>query len=158
MKRLILIIFLIVLTGCGVFNLDGFIIPDDPEFLTVVESLDTPVRICQYMQENFTYKLYRYAAFSPYMLWKTQKGDCNDFSTFAVFCADWHGYKTCQIRIFFKDSLMRHSLGVFVENGKYTYSSNRTYHPINVDTFEEIVSDCINKYGGELSYFEVSNG
>ena len=52
---------------------------------------------------------------------------------------------------------MGHYLGVFVENGKYNYSSNKAYHPICVDTFEEIVSDYINKYGGDLSYFKVIN-
>ena len=154
--KIFLLILTIFLTGCGVFNLNGFIMPDDTEFLTVVESLDTPVKICEYMKENFTYKTHIFYSPDPYTLWLTQEGDCNDFSTFAVFIADWHGYETYQIDISFKNTLMRHYLGVFVEN-KYNYSSNKAYHPISVDSFEEIVSDYINEYGGELKSFKVVN-
>jgi len=157
MRKLFILILIIFLTGCGVFNLNGFIMPNDTEFLTVVESLDTPVKICKYMEDNFTYKIHKLYAPDPYVLWKLREGDCNDFSTFAVFIADWHGYKTYQIFVIFKNTLMGHYLGVFVENGKYNYSSNKAYHSISVDTFKEIVSDYINKYGGDLSYFKVIN-
>ena len=156
MRKLILILILTVfLSGCGVFNLNGFIMPDDMEFLAVVESLDTPKKICQYMK-NFTFKYHTFYAPSPYTLWKIREGDCNDFSTFAVFIADYHGYETYQIIVRFKGTLVAHYLGVFVEDG-YTYSSNQTYHPINVNTFEEIVSDYIRNYGGELLNFKVVN-
>ncbi|MCK4321992.1 hypothetical protein KAX08_05710 [candidate division WOR-3 bacterium] len=157
MKKLVLILILTVfLSGCGIFNLNNFVMPDDMEFLAIVESLDTPQKICQYMQENFTYEYHTFYAPSPYILWKIREGDCNDFSTFAVFIADYHGYETYQIMIRFKGTLIGHYLGVFVENG-YNYSNNRLYHPINVNTFEEVVSDYLNVYGGELNYFKVVN-
>ena len=44
--------------------------PDDLEFLEVVESLDTPEKICGYMKENFTYKLHPFYAPDPYTFWK----------------------------------------------------------------------------------------
>ncbi|HUV84524.1 MAG TPA: hypothetical protein VMV86_02385 [Methanosarcinales archaeon] len=157
MKKLLILILITFLTGCGVFNLGGFVMPDDSEFLAVVESLNTPEKICEYMEENFIYKIHRFYAPDPYTLWKLGEGDCNDFSTFAVFIADWHGYETYQIFIIFKNTLMGHYLGVFVENEKYNYSSNKEYHPISVNTFEEIVSDYINKCGKELFYFKVVN-
>ena len=157
MKKLILILILTVfLSGCGIFNLNNFVMPDDIDFINIVESLDTPQKICNYMQENFTYKYHTFYAPSPYILWKIREGDCNDFSTFAVFIADYHRYETYQIMIRFKGTLIGHYLGVFVEDG-YNYSNNRLYHPINVNTFEEVVSDYLNVYGGELNYFKVVN-
>jgi len=155
--KILVVFILVILTGCGTFNLSGFIMPDDSEFLSMVEDLDTPEKICGYMEENFTYKYHGFYAPDPYTLWKLKEGDCNDFATFAVFIADWHGYETYQIQIFFKNNLMYHYLGVFVEDEKYNYSNNKAYHPIGVNTFEEIVSDYINEYGGELNYFKVVN-
>ena len=54
MKKIIsLIIVLIFLTGCsGLYNLNNFVLPDDSEFLVLIEELDTPQRICQYMIDN----------------------------------------------------------------------------------------------------------
>jgi len=139
-KIFILILLTIFLSGCGTFNLNGFIIPDDMKFLTVVESLDTPEKICDYMKENFTFKTHCLYAPDPYTFWKSKEGDCNDFATFATFVAHYHGYETYQILIYFKGTLLGHALGVFVEDSKYTYSNNKAYCPINVDTFKEVVS------------------
>jgi len=142
MKKLLLIMSLIMcltMSGCGLFNLNGFIMPDDLEFLAVVESLDTPEKICDYMKENFTYKTHYLYAPDPFTFWKLREGDCNDFADFARFVANYHGYETYQILISFKNTLLQHVLGVFVENDKYTYSNNTAYKPINVDTFKEVV-------------------
>ena len=53
MKKIILIIIvLILLTGCNeIYNLSNFILPDDAEFLALVEELDTPYKIGQYMKK-----------------------------------------------------------------------------------------------------------
>ena len=56
MKKTILIVSLImslIVSGCGLFNLSGFVIPDDTEFITVIENLNTPEKISDYMVENF---------------------------------------------------------------------------------------------------------
>jgi len=140
-KVIILILFTILLTGCGTFNLDGFVMPDDLEFLAVVESLDTPEKICTYMKENFKW-VSHFSAYSPYQMWlantKTKAGDCNDFSAFAVWVAHYHGYEVYQIRV--KLSLFRyHLLGVFVEGGFYTSSSNMFYYPWLCNSFGDVV-------------------
>jgi len=140
MKRLfVLILLTIFLSGCGIFNLNGFIMPDDLEFLVVVESLDTPEKICDYMKENFTYKEHLFYAPDPYTFWQLKEGDCNDFADFARFVANYHRYETYQILISFKNTLLQHALGVFVENDKYTYSNNKAYKPIYADTFKEVI-------------------
>ena len=127
--------------------------PDNLEFLAVVESLDTPEKIGNYMKENFTYKRHYFYAPSPYMLWKLREGDCNDFTTFGIFVANYHGYITYQINIWLERIKDTHYLGVYIENNKYTYSSNMAYYPIYVDTFEEVVRD----WEGNQSKYQVKS-
>jgi len=74
MKIIILLLTLILLSGC-VYNLNLFTLPDDIEFLAVVESLNTPYKISEYMVIHFTYKLSPFIAKTPYELWKIGEGD-----------------------------------------------------------------------------------
>lgn len=140
MKRIFtLSIIVLLLSGCGLYNLSNFTLPNDLEFLAVVNELDTPEKICSYMEENFTYEYHSLYAFDPYILWKIKKGDCNDFATFGTFIANHHGYEVYQVFIYFKKTLVSHIIAVYVENGKYNYSSNTQYLPINFSTFKEVV-------------------
>jgi len=141
MKKVILsIIILIFLTGCsGLYNLNNFILPDDMGFLCLIRQLDNPEKIGNYMMENFTFEKHD-SLLTPYQLYKTKKGDCDDFAIFAIFVADYNNYETYQIAIILENGV-GHFLGVYVENYKYTYSNNRHYCPINVLTFKEIVSN-----------------
>lgn len=157
MKKFILfLIFIIFLSGCSFLNLNDFVLPNDIEFINTIENLDTPEKICNYMKDNFTYKPNAIYNLDPYDLWLSQKGDCNDFATFAIFVANYHNYITCQISIHFKRTFMTHVLAVYLENNKYTYSNNKAYYPINVSTFKEIVEHYFNfpiEY--ELDYYKV---
>ena len=142
MKIIVILILLVVtLSGCGTFNLSGWIMPGDLEFLAVIENLDTPEKICNYMKENFTYKEHPFYAPDPYTTWQIKEGDCNDLAIFAIFIANYHGYKVYQIHIHFKGTFIKHFLAVYIENGKYTYSNIKAYCPICADTFEEVISD-----------------
>ena len=142
MKKLLLIITLsLLLSGCGIFNLNGFIVPDDLEFLAVIENLRTPQEISDYMMRNFTYELHSLYAPDPYTLWLTKKGDCNDFSSFSTWVADYHGYETWQIQIFYLiDPLWRHWIAIYKEDNLYNFTDNQYYFPINVTSFREIVN------------------
>lgn len=137
MKKILMATLLIVtlLTiGCGILNLSGFITPDDPEFLAVVQSLGTPQKIANYMGDNFKYKA-QINTLNPYMLWKIKKGDCNDFATFGLFVANFHGYKTYQILISYGKS--SHMVAVYIED-RMSYTDNWIYN-YGHDTFREIV-------------------
>jgi len=147
MKKIILIsIILIFLTGCGMYNLNNFVVPDDSEFLSLIEELDTPKEICQYMLDNFEIEEHPFNVLTPYQLYKNKAGDCNDFSSFAVFMADYHGYETYQILIKFYPYVfgysVGHTIGVFKEEGGYSISEGRYYiggFGRYKDTFNEIV-------------------
>ena len=157
MKKIILFLILIIfLSGCGIYHLSNFTLPDDTEFLALIEELDTPEKIVAYMMINFTYEWHNLYAPDPYTLWKTKKGDCNDFSTFATFVANYHNYTTYQIHIYFKGTSISHMLVVYLENDKYTYSNGQIYHPINVSTFKEVVEHYFKSpIEYELNYYKI---
>ena len=126
MKKIILFLILIILlSGCS-----DIVLPNDIEFINTIKTLDTPENICNFMQDNFTFKDNFYNAPDPYNLWLIKEGDCDDMSTFATFVANYHGYTTYQIHLYFEGACICHSLAVYLENGKYTYSSNQYYYPI----------------------------
>ena len=98
------------------------------------------------MQANFTYELHAIYAPDPYTLWKTKKGDCNDFSTFGVFIAHWHGYETYQIEIYYSGTIKKHWIAVYTEDDGLSFTDNQYYfnnYGYFFDTFREIVEfDC----------------
>jgi len=154
MKKLLilLMIFTLFLSGCGLFNLDGWLVPDDEEFLAVVESLDTPEKIGNYMLENFEYKSNNFLL-TPYQLYKSKVGNCDDFSNFAVFIANHHGYETNQILIEFPLYIYNsqyHMIGVFKEGNYYNIFENTLYIECFCENFKEIMNFYL--YHGWLSY------
>lgn len=133
MKKIILMILvLIFLTGCGgLYNLSNFALPDDLDFLALINELDTPEKICQYMLDNFETEEHPYNTLTPYQLYENKAGDCSDFSLFAVFIANYHGYETYQILVIFYHHVfgyaMGHTIGVFKEEGSYSISEGKYY-------------------------------
>lgn len=153
MKKIVLLILIVILlTGCvggmeiGWYDISNFVLPDDYEFLALIEKLSMPFWIAQYMQDNFEYEYCIYAK-SPYQLWKTKIGDCNDFSLFGTFIAHYNGWDTWQIRIICDD--FNHWLGVYRTEKEilytynetlYTYTSNQYYGGYIQKDFESIVN------------------
>ena len=138
MKKLILLIVILTLSlsGC-IFDLDNWVTPDDAEFLALVQELDTPEKIGDYMTENFTYKIHDFYTLDPYELWQIKKGDCDDFSAFGVFIADYHGYEIYQIKIY-DNTLFTHYVAVYNENIWYSITDCQDYY-FGFDDFREIV-------------------
>ena len=159
MKYIIIIILfvaLITLTGCGVFNLGGFVMPDDLEFIAIIQSLDTAKKIGTYMDENFTYKANLFSAVSPYKLWKTGLGDCNDFACFGRLCGDYNDIPVYEIVI--RDgSLYLHHVCVYEEylwNKKYSFTDNTKYYS-GYNTFREVVFRSAGNVGIEWTSYTV---
>jgi len=154
MKRLILIVLiiclcvfvLVCLIGCvpdapDLYNMNDFILPNDMAFINVVKELQSARQICQYIHDNFTYKAHLFYGLSPYELYLTKEGDCNDFSTFAVFILTFHDKTAYQIRIFCKHLSTTHYITAFYNGDKLEYIDNWSYLEIAADSFEEIVKD-----------------
>lgn len=139
MKKLIIILIIALLTsGCGFYNLNDFVLPDDVEFIKVVEELDTPEKIGNYMEENFTCES-NLILLNPYQLFMTKKGDCDDFSFFATFISHYHNYETYQILIEFPLDTY-HMIGVFKEENYYNISENMLYIECLCENFREIMN------------------
>lgn len=159
MKKLIglMVIMLVagLFTGCGVFNLNGFVIPDDIEFINCIKELDTPKKIVDYIINNFEYEYHSITTIDPYTLWKKiKKGDCDIFSTFAVFVAHYNGYETYQIKVMM--SLFKgHTFAVYKEGDKYSFSDNFDYYEPEYETFREIVEYFFTKENTEWNNYEV---
>jgi len=156
MKKIILFLILIIfLSGCSVFDLSNFVLPNDLEFISCIEKLDTPEKICCYIKDNITYKENFFYNPNPYELWLNPEGDCNDCVTFALFVANYHNYETYQIYIFFKGTFIKHILAVFLEDDKYTYLNIKAYCPICASSFKEIVSHYFIDHELELKTYKV---
>jgi len=130
-KIILLILILILLTGCnGIYNLTVFVLPNDIGFMALVEELDTPEKICQYMADNFTYEQHDHLL-TPYQLYITRKGDCDDFSEFSIWIANYHGYETYQIKILYLKPIYPmdtwHAITVYKEYNYFTVSENQWY-------------------------------
>ena len=142
-KIILLIVFLILLTGCNrVFNLCNFVMPNDLEFVALIEEKDTPQKICQYMEDNFECEN-NSVTLDPYQLYCSKKGNCDDFSLYVIFGANWHTYKTWQIFIKFPfwvyETSEGHVIGVFKEGDYYNISDTTSYIEVNCKTFKEIM-------------------
>ena len=154
-KIILLIVILISLTGCGgLYNLSNFILPNDTEFLILIEKLNTPKKTCQYMEDNFEYEN-NSIALTPYQLFLIKKGDCDDFKNWAIYFPNYHGYKTYQIIIEFpfcehEEDEKYHMIGVFKEGDYYNISENMLYIECFCETFEEIMNFYL--YRGWISY------
>jgi len=123
--------------------------PDVPEFMEAIEELDTPEKIGNYMLEKFVYENHPPGCKDTYILWVDKTGRCSDFARFATIIANYHGYETYEIatNAYMPDGkYVSHTLGVYVEDGGYTYSSNQYYSGIIFNTFEEIVNDSFSSW------------
>ena len=136
MKILILILSVIFLSGCT-FNLTNFVVPNDLEFITIVENLDTPKKIGDYMRKHFTYKYHAFYTPNPYQLFLEEVGDCNDMGVFGEFIANSHGYETWRIYVYYKNTFATHFITAYMED-KYSFTSNQ-YYRYGFDSFKEIV-------------------
>jgi len=155
MKKVILIgIILIFLTGCGgLYNIGNFVLPDDLEFLALIDELNTPKKIGQYMLDNFEMEEHPGPSLDPYESYLIQKVDCDDCSIFAIFMANCNGYETYHLLVFYpapvylKDTW--HSIAIYKEGNYYTISEFNIYkYWINFKDFKDI----LNYFNGWTKY------
>lgn len=145
MKKTFLIVSIlsiIFLAGCGIFNLNGWVWPDDLEFITCIEELNTPQKIGNYMMENFTYYHNDSWLPDPYTLWQTERGDCNDLATFGQFAAFYNDVKSYLIKIWYSDTFEKHVVAIYIEDEGLSFTDCWLYFDNDgfyYDSFREIV-------------------
>lgn len=140
MKKIVISLFIIIMfltIGCVRFVPGDYVVPDNEGFITTIANLYTPEEIGNYMLENFTYEAHDFTAQTPDELYLSKKGDCDEFSNFGVFVANYHDYETWQIEIF-DDTLYQHYVAVYNEDIWYSITDNQNYY-FGFYNFKDIV-------------------
>jgi hypothetical protein len=93
-----------------------------------------PGKIWNYMQKNFTYQSddpFDEIITAPYILLKTKRGDCDDFSLFAKTCIDILGGFSSNYILFSKEKNNQFShIACFVNRGTF---NNTFIDPVIID-------------------------
>lgn len=108
----------------GVYDLTGY---NSATVNSVMAPYNTPAKIVSYMASNFSYVTFHASAWSPYNFYVNKWGDCNDFSTYGIYCA----YKVAgypkgalkQIYVVYTNGTS-HMLAVYASS----YSSNKNFY------------------------------
>jgi len=137
------------ISGVGLYQ-------EDPEFVNLVYQLDSPKKICQYMENNFSYKVLN-APHSPYQTYLSKEGDCGDHAVFASCIANFHGYENNYVYIEWTND-DGHAIVVYNMGEHYTYSSNQLYFSQSFNSILECVNHCASEFSSDgyiLSKYEV---
>lgn len=134
------------LSGVGLYQ-------DDPEFINLVKTLDSPKKIAKYMEDKFNYKKLN-GPHSPYQTYLSKEGDCADHAVFANCIANFHKYKSNYVRLKWTNGLS-HAIVVYDMGNHYTYSSNHLYFSQSFNSILACVNHCTSRFGYILSDYEV---
>jgi hypothetical protein len=95
------------------------------------------------MKDNFTHKANPYTTKTPYEVYLTKTGDCNDFATFGLFIANYHEITTYNIIISYENTSVKHSIAIYDEGNTYSFSDNMYFYEGFSDFKEIVISDSI---------------
>jgi len=174
MKYYFVIFFLVLaifLTGCS----GGRIVTPATEteagdFQEVVNLLDTPEKLVDYMAKNFKHYVEVYGEppdeYNPYLpedFFYIRVGNCEDFSAFSSYVLDQHGYNVFLLYYMLlsheNGDIYGHTISVFYnEDGKLKYITNvggpnmetlfSMFGPF--DTIEQIIAREEMRMGGQI--------
>ena len=139
-KSFFVILFLVLaifLTGCSG---GGIVTPatetEEGDFQEVVNLLDTPEKLVEYMAKNFKHYVEVYGepldGYNPYLpedFFYIRVGNCEDFSAFSSYVLDQHGYNVFLLYYMGLSNesgdIYGHTISVFYnEDGKLKYITN----------------------------------
>ncbi|MCU0630558.1 MAG: hypothetical protein MUF37_05355 [Methanoregulaceae archaeon] len=114
-------------------------IPDQNNFSSVVNSLDTPAKAARYTQAHFTYVWHDGCiSYPPEEFFRLQHGDCKDVATFLSYIIAQQGYDAKIISFkYYKDGVeMGHVVTLFTDlDSKMKYATTP-----DVTVFREVTS------------------
>ena len=150
MKKILssLVIVILLLSGCGFYNISKFVAPDDLAFTILIMELDTPKKISDYMIENFKYVKGNYITKNPYKLYLEKEGDCKDFLCFGSYMAHANGYEVYKIIIQWRSLFNLHVICIYKED-IYSFTDNQYYY-YGFNNFREMVEK--SKYINRLEW------
>jgi len=147
MKKLIIIGALILalcvglLSGCGYGNFSlCHWSSSNTAFNNLINTLDTPKKAIDWTRNNCTHEAHS-TYYSPYEFYTYKKGVCADYTAFGMYAAHKHGYTSYEMILRWQGSNYAHSVGVYLVDGRYDYSSNGNYRDVNYTSFSQIAND-----------------
>lgn len=169
----LIILFLIIMLFLVACNTGGLVTPtietEGMDFEEVVEYLDTPEKIVEYMSDNFNHYVAIYGEppddYNPYLpedFFHVRIGNCEDFSAFASYVLDQHGYDVFLLYHMFSDDndeIYGHTVCVFyTQNRKLKYITNmgisngKTFFDMfgPFDTIEDIITQEEIRINGQI--------
>jgi uncharacterized protein YxeA len=167
MKRIFLILITLSLVTILFSGCDGIITSinqnneDYSQFLSLVDSLDTPKKIEKWLQDNTEWESddVKCTAYKFYLI---RKGDCAEYAYFINYVLHHHDYESYFVGINNKDSPVGHALTVFKNKNyqihQYNFFSNfylhdgETYEPLNFVL--NSIEACVEKYVESYNFWE----
>jgi len=165
---LVLAVFLVGCSGGGIAT--PATETEEGDFQEVVNLLDTPEKLVDYMAKNFKHYVEVYGEppddYNPYLsedFFYIRVGNCEDFSAFSSYVLDQHGYNVFLLyyKLLSHDNgdIYGHTISVFYnEDGKLKYITNvvgpnmETFFSMfgPFDTIEQIIAKEEMRMGGQV--------
>jgi len=134
------------ISGVGLYQ-------EDTQFVNLLYQLDSPKKICDYMEKYINYKVLN-GPHSAYQTYLSKEGDCADHAVFANNIAHFHGYKSNHVHIEWTNDIY-HAIVAYDWGDHYTYSSTQLYVSQSFNSIEACVNHCTSRFGYILSDYEV---
>lgn len=151
----IFIFITIILTSCieNQLNIEYSLI-----FSEVVNQLDTPEKLLEYMKDNFTGAYHEgHISYSPEEFFNIKEGDCKDLATFGSYVLDQHGYEVKIMCVKLSGELKgQHALTYFRDKDdtlKYITNNMCNIEIIKVESVEEILVCETERLGCEITKY-----
>ena len=135
------------------------IIPDNggmdeygPQFISLLNELDTPSKLMSYLKDNTQYGTH-IGIYTPYEFYLKKEGDCADYAVFSCYVLHYHNYVVYSVKIDFSNEFLNHVITVFEHKNtdqylgytlaKYGYISGRNIYPIGYFDTLDTIEDCV---------------
>ena len=157
-KLIILLSFLVIvaiLTSCIENQLD---VEYSEIFSEVVNQLDTPEKLLEYMRDNFTEAWHEgHISYSPEVFFDIKEGGCKELATFGSYVLDQHGYEVKIMCVKLSGELVgQHSLTLFRDKDdklKYITNNMCNIEIIEVESVEEVLACETERLGCEITKY-----
>ena len=141
MARIIALLLLLtwLLGGCYYLNMTELEFDRDSQFAELVDSLDTPRKVGDYLADNIEFERH-FLRQTPYETYIIKKADCNDYAEFVAYVCNYHGYKVYLVEINERGSLWKHEFTIVKEVSDYNYIENGRYYKSEAIRCEGIIA------------------
>lgn len=149
------LVIAVILTSCSGNQLD---VENILSFTEVVNQLDTPEKLLEYMKDNFTEAWHEgHISYSPEVFFNIKEGGCKELATFGSYVLEQHGYEVKIMLVELSGELKgQHALTYFRDKDdtlKYITNNMCNIEIIKVESVEEILACETERLGCEITKY-----